>query len=427
MTQAPAVVVAASAGSFAPGHSTPGRVAAVDETKYYIVNGMRGGQRDTLFSIAAATLGNGNRYPEIVALNRDRVQPDGGRLTDPLIVKPGWVLQLPVDATGPDVRVGPLPLVPTPATSAERASAPDDGGAAHPGATLAPMTSLPSVAVIVALLVMALLLLLRRHPFKRAAVRAAAMSLVATARPPAVVRAEDSEDSEISRPATWPDSAVHWLSTLNSMVRDPDDDPRPSTPDTAVRASGGARRLSMLEAGVRDGDDSLAIWLTGQQDGSDSAAYRWASDGEPISRVPGTVPAVVGLGPRGTLVIDLARAPDVITVTGRNDGPRRQARRLAEQLIAVGVPVLATAGAFDEPAPSGIRVLTGLDDPALAHAPADAGPRVLFCPGDAARGREAESRSLRGLVRDRDVVVILVGSARRSRWCIDVRRETTSP
>ncbi|WP_421740702.1 LysM peptidoglycan-binding domain-containing protein [Cellulomonas sp.] len=54
---------------------------------------------DTLWQIAAEHLGAGDRYPEIVDLNRDQVQPDGDTLRDPDLIRPGWVLLLPTDGT----------------------------------------------------------------------------------------------------------------------------------------------------------------------------------------------------------------------------------------------------------------------------------------------------------------------------------------
>jgi hypothetical protein len=47
---------------------------------------MRAG--DTLSAIAQRILGDGNRWPEIHALNRDRVK-------DPNLILPGWELKLP--------------------------------------------------------------------------------------------------------------------------------------------------------------------------------------------------------------------------------------------------------------------------------------------------------------------------------------------
>ncbi len=83
--------------------------------KYYIVPQAGRGPAN-LFEIAAQTLGNGGRFMQIFKLNKGRLQPNGGRLEDPRIIEPGWVLRLPKDANGPGVHVGPLPR-PTPSAS----------------------------------------------------------------------------------------------------------------------------------------------------------------------------------------------------------------------------------------------------------------------------------------------------------------------
>ncbi|NEK86893.1 LysM peptidoglycan-binding domain-containing protein [Blastococcus saxobsidens] len=58
--------------------------------------------RDTLGRIAARFLGDWTRFEEILELNRGRPQPDGAVLTDPGMIRPGWVLVLPSDATPPE-------------------------------------------------------------------------------------------------------------------------------------------------------------------------------------------------------------------------------------------------------------------------------------------------------------------------------------
>ncbi|MDT0275515.1 LysM domain-containing protein [Blastococcus goldschmidtiae] len=58
--------------------------------------------RDTLGRIAARSLGDWTRFEEILELNRGRPQPDGAVLTDPALIRPGWVLVLPSDATPPE-------------------------------------------------------------------------------------------------------------------------------------------------------------------------------------------------------------------------------------------------------------------------------------------------------------------------------------
>jgi hypothetical protein len=101
------VAVMGGAAAGASGSPAPARV------KYYIVPAA--GTTD-LYQVAARTLGDSSRDVEIFDLNRGRLQPDGGRLEDPRVVHPGWILQLPWDAVGPGVHYGLLPTVVPPAT-----------------------------------------------------------------------------------------------------------------------------------------------------------------------------------------------------------------------------------------------------------------------------------------------------------------------
>jgi hypothetical protein len=73
---------------------------------------------DTLSGIAEAHLGDPDRYMEIADLNRDVVQPDGRRLTDPNLIIPGWRLLLPLPVpTDPPVDPAPAAETPAPAVT----------------------------------------------------------------------------------------------------------------------------------------------------------------------------------------------------------------------------------------------------------------------------------------------------------------------
>src|SRR5690606_23021991 len=85
--------------------------------------------RDTLWDIAERHLGDPLRWTEIFELNKGRIQADGGCLTDPDRIEPGWRLLLPADARlaqAPDAR-------PADAGGAEAAGAPDTGAASPDG------------------------------------------------------------------------------------------------------------------------------------------------------------------------------------------------------------------------------------------------------------------------------------------------------
>jgi DNA-binding SARP family transcriptional activator len=70
---------------------------------------------DTLSKIARRWLGDADRWPEICQLNKHRHQKNGARLTDCDLIRPGWRLRLPADAT-PPASARTLPPKPAPTT-----------------------------------------------------------------------------------------------------------------------------------------------------------------------------------------------------------------------------------------------------------------------------------------------------------------------
>ncbi len=73
--------------------------------KVYVVKPPDGRYHESLWEIAQNHLGDGRRYAEIYELNKDRVQPDGSKLTIASLIRPGWVLHMPRDANGPGIEV----------------------------------------------------------------------------------------------------------------------------------------------------------------------------------------------------------------------------------------------------------------------------------------------------------------------------------
>jgi hypothetical protein len=71
--------------------------------KIYRVHPPHGRHHESLWEIADKCLGDGRRYPEVYALNKGRVQPDGSRLTIASLIRPGWILEMPDDAVGAQV------------------------------------------------------------------------------------------------------------------------------------------------------------------------------------------------------------------------------------------------------------------------------------------------------------------------------------
>ncbi|WP_254398769.1 BTAD domain-containing putative transcriptional regulator [Streptomyces sp. AC602_WCS936] len=77
-----------------------GASAAHGDTKYYRIQPPEGRHHDSLWEIADRHLGDGRRYKEIFELNKDRVQPDGSKLSEASLIRPGWIMEMPGDARG---------------------------------------------------------------------------------------------------------------------------------------------------------------------------------------------------------------------------------------------------------------------------------------------------------------------------------------
>ncbi|OON78402.1 BTAD domain-containing putative transcriptional regulator [Streptomyces tsukubensis] len=69
-------------------------------TKFYRIQPPEGRHHDSLWEISQRHLDDGRRYKEIYALNKDRVQPDGSKLSEASLIRPGWIMEMPADAHG---------------------------------------------------------------------------------------------------------------------------------------------------------------------------------------------------------------------------------------------------------------------------------------------------------------------------------------
>jgi len=89
------------------------------------------GVHDSLWRVAERCLGDGDRWPEIWALNQGSTQPGGRRLTNPNLIHPGDTLRLPTHTaaapplSGPDT---PRPATQAPTRTATPSSAPTTQG-----------------------------------------------------------------------------------------------------------------------------------------------------------------------------------------------------------------------------------------------------------------------------------------------------------
>ncbi|MGW6703686.1 BTAD domain-containing putative transcriptional regulator [Streptomyces sp. NPDC054956] len=72
-------------------------------TKFYRIQPPEGRHHDSLWEISERHLGDGRRYSEIYELNKDRVQPDGEKLSKASLIRPGWIMEMPADAYGGDL------------------------------------------------------------------------------------------------------------------------------------------------------------------------------------------------------------------------------------------------------------------------------------------------------------------------------------
>lgn len=84
--------------------ATPGSSAKQrGDTKFYRIQPPEGRHHDSLWEISERHLGDGRRYKEIFDLNKDRTQPDGSKLSEASLIRPGWIMEMPGDARGGDL------------------------------------------------------------------------------------------------------------------------------------------------------------------------------------------------------------------------------------------------------------------------------------------------------------------------------------
>jgi DNA-binding SARP family transcriptional activator/LysM repeat protein len=280
---------------------------------------------DSLWRIAERELGSGFRWREIYRLNKEATFPDGGRLTNPHLIRPGWVLELPekkhlpskaedtsqeaaVDApTGPSLNghgeADPSPVLTAPAHSPQVDPSPD-GESDSPESDepeiklpARPVLNLPSGLSVAASFASGMLtahLLGRLH--RR---RSRRVSEPHSAEPPEPALTEDLRRAGASPMAGMLDAALHAV--VNAWRESRGVSPR------ILAAMESDRRVRVLI-----GDDAQQLPPT--SGGSLSPSVRFArADGLVQAEVDGPFPTLLRrpLSPldRGVLV-PIGRAPD---------------------------------------------------------------------------------------------------------------------
>ncbi|MCL7377028.1 BTAD domain-containing putative transcriptional regulator [Streptomyces sp. 35G-GA-8] len=123
-TSAAAATASARATTAGLGPAGTGASGEADAVRYIEYTVMEG---DTLWDIAHTHMGDALTWPRIYALNKDRIQGNGARLSDPDLITPGWRLTIPIaQRTTPPPPPAPVPepAPPTPpAPPAETAPA----------------------------------------------------------------------------------------------------------------------------------------------------------------------------------------------------------------------------------------------------------------------------------------------------------------
>ncbi|WP_432564530.1 LysM peptidoglycan-binding domain-containing protein [Kineococcus sp. SYSU DK003] len=262
------------------------------ESVAYVVHPPQGRYHDCLWDIAERTLGDPLRYREIFELNEDRVQPDGSRLVDADLIRPGWVLLLPADAVGATA----TPLAPAPVAAP---SAPDENPPTGTGAETAAEQDVTARAVLSGGLLLAGVSLALRRGSR------AANDL-----------ADELGDQADPERAEFLDRALRHLVAARTAAELP-------LPEV-VAAHLSAGEL-VLHLGVRP--DGAAAQPPQPWTVLDGGAWRVRREDLPASvpqGVPAPYPALVDVARSGEheVLVDLESAPGIVAVGGHADTAR---------------------------------------------------------------------------------------------------------
>src|SRR6185312_9697536 len=113
-----------------------GPVAPAPPPTYTVVRG------DNLWSVAEDHLGDALAWRDIWEANRDRDMGEGEVFSDPSLIQPGWILELPTAAR--PAPLPPAPLSPTPSPAAPAATAGPTPMPTEPVPTTSPVRTAPA-------------------------------------------------------------------------------------------------------------------------------------------------------------------------------------------------------------------------------------------------------------------------------------------
>jgi hypothetical protein len=400
--------------------------SAQPAVKFYIVPPPADGKTEFLYEIAAKTLRNGKRFPEIFALNKGRLQPDGGHLENPNVIKSGWILQLPEDASGPGVQVGPLPTVQSPGTG--------DGGGVVLGPSAAPgeRGNAPSFKVgggrlllisgaIFTLLIgagLVFVLFVRKPRASRRARRRAARAPKEpkkSTKKPNKKSGEKPGEKPKEPQAREPAQALAPALPAASAPRQP----APAAPAGPAQPAVADPALAMV-GHVSFGDDSVQVRIATAA--TDAAAVVWTP--MPFDVPEGGVAYVcLGESDKGCLFVDLGRAPGPISVGGDPAAAARLVELIAFQVSARLEPNLRSVTVVGDVGrdmdPRQVDRVDTLERIASRGSPGSpgAGPllEVVICSSD-----RADAAALAPLSSDpsRRIVPLVLGGLPNAMWSL---------
>jgi hypothetical protein len=367
---------------------TAANQALSSKEKIYVVRPPAGRYHESLWEIAQNHLGGGRRYGEIFELNKDRIQPDGTKLTIASLIRPGWVLRMPSDAYGPGIETiaphaeqapeGPghyhesptrLDLArpniaayteaPAPATTQV---ARDQGHGSLAGATVRSMEMKELAAA--GLLAAGLLSALGRRRRERLWRRAFGRRLAAP--DPNAAAAEQALRLGADDPAVaLLDNSLRHLSRVNAARR------KPLPTVFAAHLSAASVDLWIAPPDL----DPPAPWTAdseGQLWRMQAAAAGVLDPGGALAPYPGLV--TLGTNDTGRVMVDLEVAHGLIAVRGPADTVRDMLAALAVELVtnrwsdSMRVTLVGFGDGLESISPERVLVAASLDDvlPSLA-------------------------------------------------------------